>query len=331
MKKAKLAALLIFGINFFSAPSYAQEALIVYGIADVGIVSDHGSSANGSILQMQTGLQSQSRLGFKGKEDLGGGMSADFDMESAVNVTNGALVFSGLLFGSQVWAGMNGPMGSVKFGRMFTPYFGAIATTDPFDATGPGDATRLYGASGYRMNNAVRYSLPELGGWYGDFAYGFGGVAGDTVANRELSAAVGYLKGPLDIKIASHRTDDATATNATRNTMVGGTYDLASVKIWMSYAADKDDVSLDTREMLIGATMPVGPHVFAADYIRKTDKFNTNANANQLVFAYYYYLSKHTNTYTIFSRLTNDNAASYSVAIPGTTDNIVAVGIRHKF
>jgi predicted porin len=331
MKKTVLATFILSGFSIVSSATYAQDALYIYGIMDTGIVSDHGSSANCSILQLQSGLQSQSRLGFKGKEDLGGGMSADFDLESAINVNNGALAFPGLLFGSQVWSGLTGSLGSVKFGRMFTPYFGAIATTDPFDATGPGDATRLYGASGYRMNNTVKYTLPDQGGWYGDFAYGFGGVAGDTVANRELSFDFGYLKGPLDIKVASHRADNATASNAVRNTMVGGTYDLANVKIWMSYAADKDDISLDTRQMLVGVTMPVGPHVFAADYIRKTDKFNTNANANQTVFAYYYYLSKRTNTYTIYSRLANDSAASYSVAIPGTTDNIFAVGIRHKF
>jgi predicted porin len=318
------------GLAIVSCQAFAQSGVIIYVIVDVGVAQERGNSVAGSVLRLDSGAQSQSRLGFRGTEDLGGGLSANFVLESGLNADTGTLP-QNLAFSSQSWVGLAGPFGSIKFGRQFTPFFSAVATSDPFDATGPGDATRLLASSGYRMSNSVKYSLPVLGGWYGDFAYGAGEIAGNTAANRQLSADFGYAQGPLDIKIGYHNANDATGNNPTRNTLLGGTYNFGPVKAWMAYGVNKDDISLNTRDILIGVSAPIGASYLAADYIRKTDKANSNANAAQWVLGYYYQLSLRTNLYALYSHLSNDSGASYSVALPGSMDQIVALGIRHKF
>jgi predicted porin len=331
--KARISARSVMGFFVFallSGPTSPQNSVTIYGIVDVGVLQESGNFPAGSVLRLDSGLQSQSRLGFRGKEDLGDGLSANFVLESGLNADNGTLP-QNLAYSSQSWVGLAGKFGSVKLGRQFAPFFGAVATSDPFDATGPGDATRLFASGGYRIANSVKYSLPALGGWYGDFAYGAGEVAGNTAANQQLSAAFGYAQGPLDIKLGYHRANDASGNNPTRNILIGGTYDFGPVKAWMAYATNKDDITLDTRDTLIGVSVPIGASYLATDYIHKLDKINSNANADQFVLGYYYNLSVRTNFYALYSRLSNESAASYNVAVPGSTDRIVAVGIRHRF
>nr|WP_254504267.1 porin [Duganella vulcania] len=110
----------------------AQSGVSVYGVVDLAVVSDRdsGKAATG----VNSGQQTASRLGLKGNEDLGGGMRASFVVESQIEADTGNPSFAGRPFGSQSWVGLSGAFGSVKLGRMFTPYFGAIATNDPFDA-----------------------------------------------------------------------------------------------------------------------------------------------------------------------------------------------------
>lgn len=327
--KKNLIALTVLGAMACAAS--AQNAVTVYGVVDAGVLYENGSSAAGSVLNLNSGLQSGSRLGFKGSEDLGGGMSANFVLETGINIDNGSLGQGGLAFGRQSWVGLSGGLGSVKLGRQYAPYFLAVDSADPFGTSGPGEATRLFASTGYRMNNTVNYSTPALGGFAAEVAYGFGEVAGNTAASRQLSLSVGYANGPLAAKLAYHNANDATGNNPVKNTFLGGTYDFVAAKAYFGYAMNKNSTTLDTRDVLIGVSVPYGASTVAADYIRKNDKFNSNANASQIALGYYYALSKRTNLYTAYSRLANDGAASYQVATAGATETMLAVGVRHKF
>ena len=308
----------------------AQSSVTVYGVVDLGLVRDTDSGL--STTKVDSGQQTASRLGFKGTEDLGGGMAASFVIESQIEADTGTPSFAGRVFGSQVWVGLSGPLGAVRLGRMFTPYFGAIASNDPFDAKGPGESTRVFQDSGVRMDNTVRYSLPaSLGGWYGDLAWGMGEVGGNSGAHRQLSADVGYAAGPLNVVLAYHATNDAQGRRLVRSILTGGNYNFGPIRAWLLLARNRNDGALDTRDLLLGVSMPFGLHSMAASYVRKQDKFRADADAVQLALAHYYTLSRRTNTYLIASSLDNDAAAQYQAARPGGTRRLLSAGIRHQF
>ncbi|RFP19557.1 MULTISPECIES: porin [unclassified Duganella] len=307
----------------------AQSAVSLYGVVDLAIVADRDSGK--STTAVNSGQQTASRFGIKGDEDLGGGMRASFVVESQIEADTGNPSFAGRTFGSQSWVGLSGNFGSIKLGRMFTPYFGAIATNDPFDAKGPGESTRVFQDSGVRMDNTVKYSLPDLQGFYADLAYGAGEVAGNAAANRQVSADAGYAAGPLNVELAYHDTNDALGVRAARSTLVAGNYDFGPLRGWMVLARSRNATTLDTRDTLVGVSIPFSRSLIAADVVHKTDRIIRNANATQLALGYYYTLSKRTNLYVVSSNLRNGSAASYQAALPGGTRRLVSAGMRHQF
>jgi predicted porin len=327
VKRAILALLMLASL----APlARAQTSVNIYGVVDLGIVADRDSGV--ATTRVDSGQQTASRLGFKASQDLGGGMTASMMIESQIEADTGASSFAGRPFGSQSWVGLSGKFGSVKLGRMFTPYFGAIATNDPFDAKGPGESTRLFQDSGVRMDNTVKYSLPPgLNGFYGNLAYGAGEVAGNADALRQISMDAGFTDGPLNLQLAYHHSNDATGATLARSTLVGGNYNFGPLRAWMVLAMNRNDLTLDTRDSLLGITVPVHGGTFAADYVRKSDRFQSDADASQIAFGYYHPLSKRTNIYVVGSRLRNGVKVRYQTTLPGKTRQLFSIGIRHQF
>ena len=117
MKKS-LLALAVLGA--FAGAASAQTNVTVYGLVDAGIQRTDTDNS-GARWGLDSGLQSGNRLGFKGSEDLGGGLSAIFTLESGFNLDDGTQAQGGRLFGRQAWVGLNGGFGTVKFGRQYTP------------------------------------------------------------------------------------------------------------------------------------------------------------------------------------------------------------------
>jgi predicted porin len=326
----KRGACALLMLTLAGAAAQAQNAVKLYGVMDLGIVSDRDSGKSAS--KVESGNQTASRWGVTGTEDLGGGLQASFVLESQIDADTGTSSHPGRIFGSQSWVGLSGGFGSVKLGRMFTPYFGAIAVNDPFDARGPGESTRLFQDGGVRMDNTVKYSLPPVfGGVYGDLAYAAGETAGNSSANRQVSMDAGYLAGPLNVQFAHHDSKDAQGKSLARSSLVGGNYDFGPVRGWLILARSRNDTGLDTRDNLVGVSAPFGRHAVSADYVRKDDRARANADAHQLALAYYYTLSKRSNLYLIASRLNNDGAANYQASLPGGGRRLLAAGMRHQF
>lgn len=311
-------------------PLLAQEAITLYGVLDLALISDRNSGL--STGKIDSGQQTASRFGIKGNENLGGGMQASFQIESQLEADVGGLSYAGRFFGSQAWVGLSGDFGSIKLGRIFTPYFGAIATNDPFDAKGPGEATRVFQDSGVRMDNSIKYSLPKVfGGYYADVAYGMGEAAGDISANRVISADAGYAAGPLNCQVAFHDSNDKLGILQARSALLAASYDFGPAKVWLQIAHSHNATTLDTRDTLVGVSVPLRRGSFSADYVHKADKYQRNADVTQFALGYYYPLSIRSNLYLVGSRLTNGTAASYQTILPGATRSVLALGMRHQF
>jgi predicted porin len=360
MKKSVLV-LAVLGA-FANAASAQSTSVTVYGVVDAGVVAEKGGSA-GSVTKLSSGVASGSRLGFKGTEDLGGGLSASFVLENGFQADTGALgqsTAAATLFGRQAFVGLGGKsFGTVTLGRQYTPHYLAVTSADPFGTGLAGDAVNILpntGDQASRMNNTIKYATPDLSGFSGELAYGFGEVAGDSSARRQIGASVGYTGGPVGVRLAYHNLNNATAPNQpgnnAKNTILAATYNLEVAKLYFAYGVDKGigssplrngtatpfgramTPSTDSTDALVGVSVPFGAHTVLASYIRKNDKTARNQDADQWALGYRYALSKRTDLYTAYARIKNKNGASYTVgnAIEaGSGDKALNLGVRHTF
>lgn len=352
---------MLFAAAAFSAvagSALAQSNVTIYGALDTGLVREMGGAA-GNITKLSSGAQFGSRLGFKGTEDLGGGNSALFLMEMGIGVDTGVSQQGGLLFGRQIFVGLkNTSYGALTFGRQYSAMNNAVAGIDPFSGGLAGSAFNLMsagskgvpsgGSGAGRINNAIKYSAPTVGGFSGEFTYGLGEVAGNNSANRQLDGSVGYVTGPISLILAHNRVENATATSTGKVTFLGAKYKLGVAAVSLGTALNKGSftglaniVLPDSRDYLVGVSVPVGAGTFLASYINKQDKSGANNDANQVALGYLYALSKRTNMYTSWARMNNtrpNTALSaggfYTVGNaldPGTGDKAFNIGIRHTF
>jgi predicted porin len=253
MKKSlvALAALAVAGV------ASAQSSVTLFGVVDAAVSgysnkSDDRNTATllnpfyvnqGSVRISRTALTNSgynsSRLGFRGTEDLGGGLAASFWLEAPITNDDGATGVS--TFARRSTVSLSGGFGEVRLGRDYVPTFWNHTVFDPFGTNGVG--TNLIqtassfnttgGAGGFggdnnqvRASNSVGYFLPpNLGGFYGQVMYSFHenngyspgtatppgvnafgvvnpGVAATTRAGRYVGGRVGYANGPLDVAVA---------------------------------------------------------------------------------------------------------------------------------
>ncbi|USX28855.1 porin [Oxalobacteraceae bacterium OTU3CINTB1] len=354
MKKTMLALML----GASAATAVAQSNVTVYGIVDMALVRESGGIA--TTTKLTSGVEAGSRLGFKGTEDLGGGMSAVFLLENGFQSDTGAMGQGGLLFGRQAYVGLQTRSGTITLGRQYTPQYLAVATVDPFGSGTAGDTKNLMASTGNsasRMDNAIKYVSPAFGGVTVELVYGAGEVSGDSAAGRQLGGSLIYNRGAFTMRLATHHRDNDTATlkntSAANNTVLTALYDAGFMKLHGAYGIDKGlnsalprnlanpfgyavapTPSTDSDVMLLGVTVPRGSGVWLASYIRKNDKTNFNQDAQQFAGGYRYYLSKRTDLYGVYAYIRNKNGAGYTVgsAIEGGTGNRgVNLGIRHVF
>lgn len=346
----KNIVLALTAITAFSNVALAQSSVSIYGIVDAGIVRE-GGGPGGSVTKLSSGVESGSRLGFRGTEDLGGGMSALFTLESGFNIDTGVSGQGGLLFGRQAWVGLQNKYGTATLGRQYTPLFLTINTIDPFmGCCLAGSSNNIISLGGIRMNNTIKYALPQQGGFNGEVAYGLGEVVGNNSAGRNIGADFGYTNGPLNIALAYHRTNNvplpAIAPDNGRTTFVGGTYNFGIAKVALAYAINKGLITINnaavagtnSRDALIGVTVPFGNSKILASYIRKDDRTIANRDAHQMAIGYIYALSKRTDLYTSYARINNRAAPGASgfytvgnASETGSGDKAFNVGVRHTF
>lgn len=328
MKKTIVA---LAALGTLAGTACAQSSVTIYGIVDAAITrTDNGANTTTTL---DSGKQSGSRIGFKGTEDLGGGLSLIFDMENGFNVDTGAQADSNRLFNRQAWIGLNGGFGTIKAGRQFTPVYANLATIDPFGDALAGDSARIFNTEyeGSRFDNNLTYHY-EASGIRSELQYSFGEVAGNSSANRAIGGFAGYKNGPLDAVLTYTKVNNATGTDDRRTWLLGGNYDFGVIKPYVAYATVKGPASADVRDWLLGLTSPVGAAgTVMASFAKKNNRAISNADAKQWAIGYAHALSKRTNLYTSYGRLSNDSASALRVPVAGNTASEFNVGIRHLF
>lgn len=354
-----------------SAPVLAQSNVTVYGILDAGITAARPGSGAGTVKQVDSGIGYGSRLGFKGSEDLGGGLSANFLMEAGIAVDTGAAQQGGLAWGRQVFVGLTARNWSVTAGRQYSPMWLSHTFSDAFGQTywGNSQSTLLASASpasvpgdgGYgalsRVNNSVILSA-FTGPWLGRVMLAAGeenSLGGGRLVNPSLT----YQSGPVGLTasfahLRQYNKDlPAGAQPHWQNAwQVGGYYDFGPAKVFGSYyvydpseanVTLRSTTALKIKAYWVGAQVPIGlGKVITQLTSTRQDRIPGVAQGKATTFgiAYEYALSKRSFLYTAYGQVNNNGTSA--VSLYGATASIapraigddpkaLSVGMRHNF
>lgn len=345
MKKS-LLALAVLGA--FAGAASAQSSVTLFGIVDLSANSiKNGSQTKKS---MDSNQLNSNRLGFRGVEDLGGGMSASFWLEGGMSNDNGSP--GGYNFQRRSTVSLSGGFGEIRLGRDYTNTFSNVATFDAYGANGFGNLSNLYvgqpaaaggvgnstpanvqsgATTAVRADNMIGYFLPgNLGGLYGQVQTSLGeGVD----ANKQTSVRIGWAGGPINIAVSTGKTD--LATEYTHNN-IAGSWNAGFANFMAQY--DTQEAGAAERVMyLFGVVVPVGQHELKFSYVNsKGDGPLNGVDADQFALGYIYNLSKRTALYGHYAQIKNKGGAAFVVgAGPGNATNDKStgygVGLRHSF
>jgi GBP family porin len=330
--KPALAAALAAG----ACSTWAQSSVTLYGIVDTAV--ERASNGSGvSVTRLVSGQGSASRLGFRGTEDLGGGLRALFNLEAAINVDSGSGsgVGGGLMFNRQSWVGLGSSWGQVTLGRQFRPEARAVFGMDPFDAGSVASPPNTYANTVFRSDNAIVYETPRMGGFVGRVMYAFGERAGGVSgALNDVGASLQYYNGPLYLAYGYDSLRNATATDRRTWNSLGGSYDFGVAKLYGAYRVREEGVAnLDEANYWIGVGVPIGALTLQATVGRVNDKTALNRDAKGYSFGAEYLLSKRTDLYMRYAKLRNENGATFGLdnGVNGPSPSSVVAGVRHRF
>jgi len=353
MKKSLIALAVLAAAGAASA----QSSVTLFGVVDVTLGLGWADAGDRTSLT-NNGLSS-SRIGFRGTEDLGGGMSASFWLEVGMNNDDGTGQASntnnqplastapavragtqGLMFNRRSTVSLAGGWGELRLGRDYTPQFWNLTVFDPFGTNGVGQTVTTIGTIigtaggnaiptdtiGTRASNSIGYFLPgNLGGFYGQAMY-YMGENGEGVAEDDgmgFGARLGFASGPFNIAGSYGKTNFAVGDFETWN--LGGQWDFGVARVMGMYShhdfnAATGGTDFDGDGWLIGGMIPVGAGEIKLAYSQyKLDLAASSPEAQKWAIGYVHNLSKRTALYATYANLSNDGTAA--VGLNGAVTN----------
>lgn len=355
--KRKLAAL---AATTLCSLAHAQSSVNIFAVLDSSVESVRNSGGPNIVRMASSGWQAN-RLGFRGTEDLGNGLSAGFWLEMGLNPDDGTGASTNTNNQSTGAAGTGGAMtfnrratislasktlGELRLGRDLVPGAWALVIFDPFFNVGVG-ASQTFNAAGavtgvttLRASNSIGYWTPQnLGGFFGQVMYWLGENPSTAANSKDGSGGgfrVGYTAGRLDTSLSMNRTTYL-AGNTKQNNL-GASWDFGVVKVYGLLARDSNG-GTKARGGDVGVTVPIAPGQIKAAWSTYRIELPTGVTptSSKIALGYDYMLSKRTTLYTSVARLTNKNgsAATVSFGAPAPIANHASsginVGMRHTF
>lgn len=306
MLKNTMAALWLLAIG---ASAQAQSSVTVYGFLDQAVGKNIGVSDRGVI------DSAGSRLGFRGAEDLGGGLKASFEIETRFNPATGQS--STPFWKGRSYVALGGDFGTVKLGRWWSQaYLYGQFQADPF---GNETIAANYGAVGcgagcvgsFWNDSSVTYNIDIAG-------FSFGAQVADAPAaasKRPFNFGISYTAGGLWVGFGH---ENPAGVNDVWN-QATVTYDFGSAKLSAGYGQGKNTADQKVRNLVVGGSMALGPGRLIASVERHKVAANTVVSRSAL--GYQHHLSRRTKLY---ATLANDSKAATS---KGGYD----LGILHSF
>ena len=305
MNKTLLALALL---GTFAGAASAQSNVTVYGKVDLGFSKALGTSAKG------IADASGSRLGFRGTEDLGNGLSALFGFEHRFDPDTGAANKSATFWQGYSTVGLKGAFGTVNIGRQYVPAFSLIQNQiDPFAGNTPVGRLRDVGMrpggiTKVRTAGSIRYDFSANG-----FNVAASLAEGDKNGgpDKPFSIAGNYSAGPLFVGVGYE--DPAGDTD--RIVSAGARYKLGFATVSAGLSTGTTAANLKARGYMVGAAVPLGAaNLYTGFAQQKVDGVTTN---QKFGLGYDYKLSKWTMLYADFgndSKLAS-NKSGYDLGI----------------
>jgi len=299
MKKSLIALAALGTIAASAMAQSTPSSLTIYGIIDLGLVkqSKADDATSGYALggpgagnkQLNVAQATKSRLGFKGVEDLGGGLSAKFELEHRLLPDTGATNTSG---GNSFWdksiVGLTSQTyGEVTLGRDYGPTFYVQYLLDPWlnqgiaEVGGTNMAFAGYNAGGHnaRYNNGIYYKAI----YEGLTVMLTGGMSEVSGTDNRYGVGAMYNAGPLGVYFGYDRDASALAPSKTDNLLqLGASYDFGVIKPRILYAQSKlltpYDGQIKPRSLTISATVPVSTGLIKLGYAQMNWKGGSGAD-----------------------------------------------------
>jgi predicted porin len=366
MKKTVLAAA---ALTLATGAAFAQSSLQLYGLVDLSIENVKVDGTSG-LTRVSSSNLATSRLGFKGTEDLGGGLKASFVLESAVGADTGAAgtatgatptqaladesTTTSRFFDRSAWLGLSGGFGAVRIGRMDS-LMGAMTGNSSVLGNQAYDDLKIAGMVGSatwrRIDNAVAYALPEMvPGLKAEVQYSLASgkdrqtEAAGLDTDKQYGLAVSYTSGPLGmgVSLLRNKSDVAASTTTIKEggTLGYASYDFGSFKLIGYYQADQKEATEKNKLIGIRVNVPVTADLLVtASYAAVKNASagyvaTANDDAKILALKAIYSLSKRTAVYALITDVSND--ANAKLVVGGTGMNGkdargIAMGVRHSF
>lgn len=348
MKKSLIALAVLGSV---AGVAQAQSSVSVYGIADAVLHKDKDASA-----ALTSGGVSGSRLGFKGTEDLGGGLKANFALAQRFSPESGGndgTANKRPTFQGESTVGLSGGFGSVKLGRALTAFQGPVNMTDPWGTLQVGTTAVLttgyatdpngnIDGSGAGRTDAIFYSSPNFSGFSFGLSLGLktsgtandltvdadkdgvpdvdgnGDLVQDKVSNTKnlVSLWASYASGPIYIGGGYEQNREDDQITA-----IVGTYNLGFMTVGAGFSSlDPIASAKDRSSWNLMATAPMGAFLIKAGY-GESKVSGSKASTKKLGLGVDYMLSKRTKVYASFG----------SDSVKTTNKSGYDIGIRHTF
>ncbi|MGS5086566.1 porin [Hydrogenophaga sp. A37] len=326
MKKSLIALAVLAA----SGATMAQSSVTVYGRVDLSVGSlkelDKGSQTK--LFNGGDGGLTTSRLGFRGTEDLGGGLKANFKLEHRLNADDGSS--QDPMWKGESTVGLSGGFGEVKLGRSSTIYDdvrGLAFSSNVFDSAFTPASNGVWGSGGdysSRFNNKITYALPSMGGVYGGIEYA---LDEDATTNANMvGAKVGYKNGPLNVALGLQQEKGKDNDYM----LLAGSYDLGMLSLSAGYNTRKgDDAKGDDNELTVGVNVPMGNVNLSVGYATSKTEIggSTAGKSSGFGVGATYALSKRTKLY---GGLRSHNVKDGS-GVKTADTRLFALGLRHDF
>lgn len=309
MKKTLIALAVLGSV---AGVAQAQSAVTVYGKLDVSVTKSTGTP---TLLDHNH----NSRLGFKGSEDLGGGLSAIFQIENRFFADTGVQK-GAQLFQAQSNVGLKGNFGTVRLGRIYNPVDDIAAGLDPFGQDGVG-SMQLNSFVVTRQDNSIRYDSNSFSGFGVQAIYSLKEVAGAAGKNDGYGLSATYDNGPISLAAGWNR---PTNQNDSSYAVIGGGYTFGPAKVTALYEDVKNKagvVEVKQKNALIGLAYTVGAGTVNATYGQLKTADNKD---KKFAIGYTHNLSKRTSLYADASHKNPGAAGAESI-------NAYEVGVTHNF
>jgi predicted porin len=326
------------GVEFYGRANVSYERITV---SNSPVATDNVSNWEA--------VDNSSRIGFRGKKDLGDGLSAFFQVESRVRLDSGGDTLSS----RDSYLGMSGGFGTARVGRTIGPVYYATydyISNHNHDTGNSSDALlalAVFGNQGF-MNNTVWYTSPKLGAFTVDVAYsrlGEARVAPGMSQPSYMGLVGAYDQGPLHVAVSHAETKNSAdlgggTGNKDTATTVGGLYNFGGkVIVGALYEKAKSDQLVgDTQRdyFRVSVMVPVGKHEFHINLGVVDDRLDINtadAGAKQYTLAYNYNISKEVKVYAFYTAVDNEANGNYGFKtnLAGVDNKSFAVGARYNF